>query len=83
MIGSRGKVLRFKKRLEARGAVGGWERLYAPIGVEIGAETPEEIAVAIAAQMIEVRRRGGSRKWQLNRQPATGNRQQATEDEEG
>jgi xanthine dehydrogenase accessory factor len=63
MIGSRGKVARFKKRLEARGLLDGelgaarWARLHAPIGVNIGAETPEEIAVAIAAELVAVRRR--------------------------
>ncbi len=64
MIGSRGKVGRFRKRLEARGLLEGeiaaarWARLRAPIGLDIGAETPEEIAVAIAAELIARRRRG-------------------------
>jgi xanthine dehydrogenase accessory factor len=64
MIGSRGKVGRFRKRLEARGLLDGelgqarWHRLHAPIGLNIGAETPEEIAVAIAAELVAVRRRG-------------------------
>nr|HEX4318233.1 XdhC family protein [Kofleriaceae bacterium] len=69
MIGSLGKVLRFKKRFEARGLLDGelgaarWARLAAPIGLDVGAETPEEIAVAIAAQLVEVRRRGRARPW--------------------
>jgi xanthine dehydrogenase accessory factor len=64
MIGSRGKVGRFRKRLEARGLLDGelgaarWARLRAPIGLDVGAETPEEIAVAIAAELIAMRRRG-------------------------
>jgi xanthine dehydrogenase accessory factor len=64
MIGSRGKVGRFRKRLLARGLLDGelgaarWARLRAPIGLDIGAETPEEIAIAIAAELIAVRRRG-------------------------
>lgn len=64
MIGSRGKVGRFRKRLLARGLLDGevgaarWARLRAPIGLDIGAETPEEIAVAIAAELVAVRRRG-------------------------
>src|SRR6185503_7421286 len=64
MIGSRGKVGRFRKRLEARGLLDGelgaarWARLRAPIGLNVGAETPEEIAVAIAAELVAVRRRG-------------------------
>lgn len=32
--------------------------LHAPVGIEIGAETPEEIAVSIAAELIRVRRNG-------------------------
>jgi xanthine dehydrogenase accessory factor len=64
MIGSRGKVGRFRKRLEVRGLLDGelgaarWARLRAPIGLNIGAETPEEIAVAVAAELVAVRRRG-------------------------
>ena len=65
MIGSRGKVGRFRKRLEAKGIIDDsdlgmerWAKLRAPIGLDIGAETPEEIAVAIAAQLVAVRRRG-------------------------
>jgi xanthine dehydrogenase accessory factor len=30
-------------------------RVHAPIGIEIGAETPQEIAVSILAQIIQVR----------------------------
>lgn len=60
LIGSRGKVGRFRKRLSARGLATAerWARLHAPIGLDIGAETPEEIAVAVAAQLVHVRRRG-------------------------
>jgi xanthine dehydrogenase accessory factor len=66
MIGSRGKIGRFKKRLEAKGIIDDsdlglarWARLRAPIGLDLGAETPEEIAVAIAAELVAYRRRGG------------------------
>ncbi len=66
MIGSRGKVGRFRKRLEAKGLIDDsdlgmqrWSRLRAPIGLDIGAETPEEIAVAIAGELVACRRRGG------------------------
>ena len=64
MIGSRGKVGRFRKRLEAKGLLDGdagearWARLRAPIGLDIGAETPAEIAIAIAAELVALRRSG-------------------------
>jgi xanthine dehydrogenase accessory factor len=63
MIGSRGKVGRFKKRLEAKGLYdeARWARLRAPIGLDLGSETPEEIAIAIAAELIAHRRRGVAR----------------------
>ena len=32
-----------------------FEKVYSPIGLEIHAETPEEIAVSIAGEMINVR----------------------------
>jgi xanthine dehydrogenase accessory factor len=57
VIGSRGKLGRFRRRLEARGVAAGWfERIRGPIGVAVGAETPEEIAVAVAAELVGVRR---------------------------
>jgi xanthine dehydrogenase accessory factor len=36
-------------------------RVHMPIGLEIGGETPEEIAVSIAAQLVEARR--GRSRW--------------------
>jgi xanthine dehydrogenase accessory factor len=33
-----------------------WDRIYAPIGVEIQSKTVQEIAVSIAAQLVLVRR---------------------------
>lgn len=59
MIGSRGKVGRFQKRLAVRGiAPEAWAAVHAPIGLDLGAETPAEIAVAIAAELVALRRRG-------------------------
>jgi xanthine dehydrogenase accessory factor len=36
------------------------ERLRSPMGVDIGALTPEEIAVSIVGELIRVRRHGSS-----------------------
>jgi len=57
LIGSRGKIGRFRKRLEARGVAtpDRWARLRAPIGLDIAAETPAEIAISVAAELIMVR----------------------------
>jgi xanthine dehydrogenase accessory factor len=36
------------------------KRVYAPIGLDIGSESPEEIALSIIAEMVKVRRGGGA-----------------------
>jgi xanthine dehydrogenase accessory factor len=57
MIGSKRKVLTIYKELQAEGISSAvFEKVQAPIGLEIGAVTPEEIAVAIVAEMIACRR---------------------------
>jgi len=58
MIGSKRKVISVYSELEKDGVPREkLERVNAPIGLEIGAITPEEIAVAIVAEMIAVRRK--------------------------
>jgi len=60
MIGSKRRVRTVMRHIEERGlGVVALERVHAPIGLDIGAETPAEIAVSIAAELIKVRR-GGS-----------------------
>ncbi|MBK7930900.1 MAG: XdhC family protein [Bryobacterales bacterium] len=57
MIGSRRKVLGVKKEIVKEGVAEElFERLHAPMGLEIGAISPEEIAVSVVAEMIGVRR---------------------------
>jgi xanthine dehydrogenase accessory factor len=57
MIGSKRKVLSVYNALEKEGvAPESFERVHAPVGLEIGALTPEEIAVSIAAELIAIRR---------------------------
>ena len=57
MIGSVPKQRKFVLRLKARGfAEEAIARMHTPLGLAIGADTPEEIAVSAVAQMIAVRR---------------------------
>jgi xanthine dehydrogenase accessory factor len=57
MIGSKRKVITTYRELEKEGmALAKFENVHAPVGLEIGAITPEEIAVSIVAEMIAVRR---------------------------
>jgi xanthine dehydrogenase accessory factor len=57
MIGSQRKTIAIYKELEKEGiAAEKLARVYAPVGIEIGAITPEEIAVSIVAEMIAIRR---------------------------
>src|ERR1700757_1182180 len=57
MIGSKRKVLSVYKALEKEGyRPDEFERVYAPMGLEIGALSPEEIAISIVAELIAVRR---------------------------
>jgi xanthine dehydrogenase accessory factor len=56
MIGSRNKVAETFAALGEEGfSPDDLARVHAPIGLSIGAETPEEIAISIAAQLIQVR----------------------------
>jgi xanthine dehydrogenase accessory factor len=57
MIGSKRKVIGVVKELEKEGIPReAFERAFAPMGLDIGAITPEEIAVSIVAEMIAMRR---------------------------
>lgn len=54
MMGSRGRTVNVKHDLEKEGyAQEKLDALHAPIGLDIGAQTPAEIAVSVAAQLIE------------------------------
>lgn len=57
MVGSRKKVQEIKEHLHQKGiSQQQLDRVHAPIGLEIGAETPEEIAISILAEIIKIRR---------------------------
>jgi len=57
MIGSKRKLVEFFKVLESEGVPPAQlERVHSPVGLDIGALTPQEIAVSVVAEMIAVRR---------------------------
>lgn len=78
MIGSKRKVIQIFKALQEEGlAAHLFDRVHAPIGLDIGAITPEEIAVSITAELIAIRRRAEAKlphmSWfkQTGEQPET------------
>jgi xanthine dehydrogenase accessory factor len=55
LVGSRRKIKLIVEALLEKGlSADQFEKLYAPIGLDIGSETPEEIAVSVAAELIAV-----------------------------
>ena len=70
MIGSKRRVSTVLRHLAEEGfPIEALERVYTPIGFDIGAETPEEIAVSIMAELIMVRRGGSGRQMREGRPP--------------
>lgn len=60
MIGSKRKVLAVYRALEKEGAdPDRFANVHAPVGLDIGALTPEEIAISITAELIGIRRGAG------------------------
>jgi len=57
MIGSRHKVALMRERFLSAGWASAqeWDRVHSPIGLKIGSRTVEEIAVSIAAELVQVR----------------------------
>jgi xanthine dehydrogenase accessory factor len=75
LIGSRAKVARIFDALEAEGMpLECLQRVHAPIGLDLGAITPAEIAVSILAELIAIRHgrdvTAVSMKWQRGRKSA-------------
>jgi xanthine dehydrogenase accessory factor len=58
MIGSKRKTIAIFKELQTEGLPAHlFDRVHAPVGLDIGAVTPEEIAVSITAELIAKRRK--------------------------
>ncbi|MGH9559257.1 MAG: XdhC family protein, partial [Bryobacteraceae bacterium] len=57
MIGSKRKTISVIHELEKEGLDRAlFEKIFAPMGLDIGAESPEEIAISVVAEMIAARR---------------------------
>lgn len=52
VIGSRSKMVAFAQRAAKRGVSSSMARVRSPIGLDLGAQTPPEIAIAIAAEIL-------------------------------
>lgn len=62
MMGSRGRVAGIRKQLLEEGFEPELlEKLHAPIGLAIGAETPEEIGISILAEIIQIKNK--EKRW--------------------
>ena len=58
LMGGRRKIARIFAQLREGGvAQNAIDRVHAPVGLDIGSDTPEEIAVSVAAQILRVRER--------------------------
>ncbi len=58
MIGSKRKAIRVLDRVRARVPDAKLDEVHTPIGLDLGAVTPEEIALSICAELVLVRRGG-------------------------
>ena len=57
LVGSRRKVQLIVENLLAKGvSAEAFDKVYSPIGIEIGSETPEEIAISVLAELIALRK---------------------------
>lgn len=69
LMGSRRKVARVRREVEARGLPLAGVELHAPIGLPLGGDTPGEIAISVVAQMIRVRSQRRERRDMATREP--------------
>lgn len=85
MIGSKRKTIAIFQELQKEGIPANlFERVHAPVGLDIGAVTPEEIAVSITAELIAMRRHAERAlphmSWFKGRQLANPSTEPATEE---
>jgi xanthine dehydrogenase accessory factor len=70
MMGSKRKVTGIFHELQKEGVPAErFQAVHAPVGLDIGAQPPEEIAVSVVAEMIAIRRRSAAALPHLRMQP--------------
>ena len=70
VIGSQKKIeMMQRKLLEENWGQSAIDSVYMPVGLDIGARTPEEIAISIAAEMIKIRHGGSAASLSGNKKP--------------
>lgn len=76
MIGSRHRIGTVYRLLQEEDRIdpAHFARIYAPIGLDLGARSPAEIAVAVAAELVKVRRGGGGESLSRARKRPIGGR---------
>jgi xanthine dehydrogenase accessory factor len=68
MIGSRRKVLKVYDELRGLGVTSeSLSQVHAPIGIDIGADSPDEIAISVLAEVLAVLRKRSGRSMKLER----------------
>jgi xanthine dehydrogenase accessory factor len=66
MIGSKRKVLKVYDELRAEGiSPGTLSQVHAPLGIDIGADSPEEIAISVMAEVLAVLRKRSGRSMRV------------------
>jgi xanthine dehydrogenase accessory factor len=55
MIGSRRRISGVFEQLKSEFPIERFSQIYTPVGLDIGAETPSEIAVSIMAEILKVK----------------------------
>ncbi len=67
LLGSKVKIAKLKNRLKRKGVPAEeLDQIYAPIGLDIGSVSIEEIAVSIAAELVSIRRTGRGRPRRID-----------------
>ena len=66
MIGSKRKVIRIFQRILQRDPAARLDDVHSPVGLDLGAHTPDEIGLAIASELVQVRRGGSGGSMRLD-----------------